>query len=188
MAVQLVENVEPPPEQPRKSPPAEPAPKPAPSPARSPARDSAPKPAATPLPVLTTAREEPGATAAPAASMPSVAPPIDAMPTPAAPPPVPSPEPVVAARYDADYLSNPKPAYPPLSQRLGEQGTVVLKVRVEPDGRAGEVQLEQSSGFARLDKAAVDAVRRWHFAPARRGAEAISSWVRVPMPFSLRGE
>jgi protein TonB len=91
------------------------------------------------------------------------------------------------ARYDAEYLDNPPPAYPHLSRRFGEEGRVVLRVLVDAQGRPQAVEVERSSGFARLDRAAVQAVRRWHFVPARRGERTVSEWVMVPIVFSLRG-
>ena len=103
----------------------------------------------------------------------------------AAPPPPPPPAPVTAARFDADYLRNPPPAYPALSRRMGEQGQVMLRVLVTRDGAAKTVELHRSSGFGRLDEAALDAVRHWRFVPARRGAEAIEDWVLVPIVFRL---
>ncbi len=99
---------------------------------------------------------------------------------------VPAPQPVVAPRFDADYLDNPSPVYPPLSRREGEEGTVMLSVYVEASGQAGKVELARSSGFDRLDRAALAAVKRWRFVPARRGSEAVADWVRVPIVFSLK--
>jgi periplasmic protein TonB len=93
---------------------------------------------------------------------------------------------VIAARFDADYLSNPKPAYPAASRRLGEEGKVVLRVRVSAAGAALAVEVKQSSGFTRLDEAARSAVERWRFVPARRGDEAVDAWVAVPIVFSLQ--
>ncbi|MBK7899860.1 MAG: TonB family protein [Azonexus sp.] len=103
----------------------------------------------------------------------------------AAPPAPPVPLPVVAARFDADYLHNPKPIYPAIARRNGEEGKVLLKVRVSAEGSALEVEVKQSSGFPRLDAAAREAVQRWRFVPARRGEEAIESSVVVPINFSL---
>ena len=77
------------------------------------------------------------------------------------------------------------PAYPALSRRLGEEGKVLLKVRVSAQGSALEVAVSKSSGFPRLDAAGVDAVTRWRFVPARRGDEAIESSVVVPITFAL---
>jgi protein TonB len=97
------------------------------------------------------------------------------------------PVPVSAARYDAAYLHNPRPAYPPLSRRLGEEGKVLLRVRVSREGLAAAVDLEKSSNFERLDEAARAVVSRWRFVPARRGDEAIEATVIVPIVFRLDG-
>ncbi|MFZ4537566.1 energy transducer TonB [Propionivibrio sp.] len=105
---------------------------------------------------------------------------VEAQPAPPAPP-----APFTAARFDADYLHNPKPVYPPMSRRLGEEGKVVLTVRVSAHGTSLAIEIKQSSGFTRLDEAALTAVERWRFVPARQGSEAIESTVLVPLRFSL---
>jgi protein TonB len=88
-------------------------------------------------------------------------------------------------RFDAAYLQNPDPEYPALSQRLGEEGRVLLRVLVSLEGRAEQIEIKQGSGFARLDAAAQAAVRRWRFQAARRGSEAVAAWVLVPITFHL---
>jgi protein TonB len=88
-------------------------------------------------------------------------------------------------KFDAAYLLNPKPAYPSMSRRLGEEGRVMLWVMVEADGVPSKVEIRTSSGHARLDQAAVDAVRNWKFVPARRGSEPVSAPVVVPLSFAL---
>lgn len=139
-----------------------------------------PKQAESPPP-LSTAAPSPSATAAP----PPV--PVEAKPAPAAAPAVEAaPLPVVAPRFDADYLDNPKPAYPVSSRRRGEEGRVALRVLVDAEGRAAKVEVLESSGHNRLDESAVAAVTRWRFVPARRGSEPLAAWVRVPIVFSLR--
>lgn len=95
------------------------------------------------------------------------------------------PAPLTPPRFDADYLRNPAPAYPPLARRNGEQGRVLLRVLVGPDGDAREVTIQTSSGFERLDRAAQETVRQWRFVPARLGANAVAAWVIVPISFSL---
>jgi periplasmic protein TonB len=108
---------------------------------------------------------------------------------PVAPAPAPAassePEPT-APRFDAAYLNNPPPAYPPLSRRLGEEGRVMLRVFVDPTGAPVQVELRASSGHRRLDAAAEAAVRRWRFVPARRGEQPVGGWVLVPIAFNLR--
>lgn len=114
-------------------------------------------------------------------------PPTTVAQAPVAPMPAASSEPeFTAPRFDAAYLDNPPPAYPPLSRRLGEQGRVLVRVFVEPDGAPAQVELRSSSGHRRLDAAAVAAVRRWRFVPAWRGDEPVGAWVLVPIAFKLR--
>ena len=63
---------------------------------------------------------------------------------------------------------------------------MVLRVLVSSAGRADEVQIRTSSGSSRLDDAARETVQRWRFVPARRGTEAVSDWVLVPVSFNLK--
>jgi len=109
-----------------------------------------------------------------------------APPAPAPDTPTPKPAPVVEPRFDAAYLNNPAPAYPAVSRRLGEQGRVLLRVHVDQQGSPITVTLRTSSGHERLDNIALETVRRWKFVPARRGEEAVSAWVIVPIVFNLR--
>lgn len=90
-------------------------------------------------------------------------------------------------RFNADYLNNPAPGYPPASRRMREEGTVVLRVRVDAEGHAAEVTLRDSSGHPRLDERALDTVKRWKFVPARQGGQPVEAWVIVPIQFSLKG-
>src|SRR5919109_3922009 len=79
-----------------------------------------------------------------------------------------------------------KPRYPESARRAGAQGVTTLRVRVLENGRVGEVIVEQSAGFRDLDFAAVDAVRKWLFEPARQGKNPVSVWVLLPVKFELR--
>lgn len=92
---------------------------------------------------------------------------------------------VTPAGLGAAYLRNPVPRYPVASRRAGEQGTVTLRVRVAADGSASRVAVEKSSGSPHLDAAALEAVKAWRFTPARRGEDAIESWMLVPIVFRL---
>lgn len=83
------------------------------------------------------------------------------------------------------YLRNPKPGYPAASRRLGEQGTVQIRVFVTVAGEAKRVELKASSGFPRLDRAALDSVERWRFVPAKREDKPVDAWVVVPIKFTL---
>lgn len=111
---------------------------------------------------------------------------IEAPPVREAPLAPPAPAVVSQPRFDADYLSNPAPTYPPLSRRMGEEGKVVLRVFVEPNGRPSQIELKSSSTSPRLDQAAQEAVWRWKFIPAKRGEEAVGAWVLVPVVFTLK--
>ncbi|WP_052572487.1 energy transducer TonB [Holophaga foetida] len=92
---------------------------------------------------------------------------------------------ITPPKADATYLKNPHPIYPSFSRRAGETGTVRLRVLVGADGRVIQLEVQQSSGFSRLDQAAMEAVRRWIFLPARCGPEAVDAWVVVPLTFAL---
>lgn len=93
--------------------------------------------------------------------------------------------PLVQARFDADYLRNPAPAYPSMSRRLGEEGKTILRVHVLSDGSADQVDIKTSSGSLRLDESAQRTVRTWKFVPAKRGGTPVESWVLVPITFRL---
>ena len=135
----------------------------------------------TPRPVLAMTPEQaaPASFSVPAAAAPP-APPV-ASTAPAAA----TPATISAVRFDAAYLQNPAPKYPPLSRRLGEEGKVLLKVRVSADGLPATVELERSSSFERLDEAARQVVAHWRFVPAKRGDVAIEASVIVPIVFRL---
>ncbi|MDP2267323.1 MAG: energy transducer TonB, partial [Thiobacillus sp.] len=111
-----------------------------------------------------------------------------AAPTPAAmeAPRVAPPLPVTQPRFNADYLDNPKPPNPSASRRMGEEGEVRLRVHVDTAGQAQQIEVYRSSGFPRLDQAALDTVKQWRFVPARQGDQPIPAWVIVPIQFSLR--
>jgi periplasmic protein TonB len=89
------------------------------------------------------------------------------------------------ARAKPFYLKNEPPTYPESSRRRGEEGVVLLNVTVDEQGETGSVVIKQSSGFSRLDQAAVKAVERWKFNPARVGSIAVSSQIEIPIRFRL---
>lgn len=138
-------------------------------------RKPAPVPKAS-APVLETTTSEAPAELAPMAPPPEIEP---------APPAPPAPPALSPARFDADYLRNPPPPYPPLARRMGEEGKVILRVSVTPQGSAEAVEIRTSSGSSRLDEAAQKTVRNWKFIPAKRGDVAVQSWVLVPIIFKL---
>ena len=77
------------------------------------------------------------------------------------------------------------PKYPEAARRMGIEGITVLKVRIREDGAVGDVIVAQSAGAVALDQAAVDAVQRWRFEPARRGGHPVAVWVSLPVRFRL---
>lgn len=85
----------------------------------------------------------------------------------------------------ADYLNNPAAAYPAISRRLGEQGKVVIRVLITKDGSARQGEVIQSSGFDRLDQAALHAVMSWRYAPGKREGVPQDMWFNVPINFTL---
>ncbi|MFH1496059.1 MAG: energy transducer TonB, partial [Pseudomonadota bacterium] len=95
-------------------------------------------------------------------------------------------EPVVEApRFNAAYLNNPPPAYPLSARRRGIEGRVLVRAEVLADGSCNRVELKKTSGFDPLDQAALEAVKKWRFVPARRGRQSIAAWVEVPIIFKL---
>ena len=84
------------------------------------------------------------------------------------------------------YAENPKPRYPREARIKGFQGEVVLKVEVLSSGLVGQVEVKKSSGHEILDRSALSAVTQWKFFPAKRGENAIASWVNIPIIFQLQ--
>lgn len=90
-----------------------------------------------------------------------------------------------AAFAQANYVHNPKPEYPERARREGWEGTVLLQVLVDQEGKSKWVEVSRSSGFESLDGAALEAVKRWRFHPARYGEKRVESWVKIPIIFRL---
>ncbi len=93
--------------------------------------------------------------------------------------------PTTPPSFNAAYLDNPPPRYPPLARRAGEQGRVLLRLHVTAGGLAEKVELKESSGSTSLDTTALETVKRWRFVPARQGDQAVAAWVIVPINFTL---
>lgn len=92
---------------------------------------------------------------------------------------------VTAARADPRH-PNSRPPYPPTSRRLEEQGTVILNLYVQADGKVTDAKVRKSSGSERLDEAAVrEALRSWRFLPATQGGVPIAAWHPVAVTFRL---
>jgi len=92
---------------------------------------------------------------------------------------------LIPPRPVAGMETDRPPVYPELARRRGEQGRVVLRVSVGPEGRPHEVAVGQSSGFETLDAAAADAVREWRFVPATEDGRPVAAVALVPIRFRL---
>ena len=114
-----------------------------------------------------------------------------ALPAPAQPAPVvvvpaaPSPPAIQLPSSDADYLQNPEPKYPENSQRLNEQGTSTIRVLIGADGMPQRAEIGKSSGFDRLDRAALATVMRWRYVPGKRNGVPEAMWFSVPIVWKL---
>jgi periplasmic protein TonB len=141
------------------------------------------KPRPTPKPAP---KPKPPPPLAPPAPAPVVPPPAVTTPASAAALTVPAPEPVIVpASTRATSRRNPKPDYPTLAKRRGWQGKVLLEVEVLSDGTPGKIQVAASSGREVLDNAAIKAVKRWLFEPARRDNTPISTTLNLSIVFKL---
>jgi protein TonB len=103
------------------------------------------------------------------------------VPAPAALPPAPKIIPASAVQY----LEPPAPEYPRLSRRNAEIGRVMLRVFIDVAGMPHNVQVSSSSGFARLDGAAVSAVQKARFKPYTENGQPSAGWTYVPIDFEL---
>lgn len=96
--------------------------------------------------------------------------------------------PIEPPRYQAAYLSNPAPAYPLAARRRGQEGRVIVAAEVAADGSCLRAHIRISSGHDILDQAALQAVMRWRFVPARRGSQNVAGWVEIPLTFQLQNK
>lgn len=83
------------------------------------------------------------------------------------------------------YRRNPVPEYPLIARKRGYQGTAVLEVLVDRQGRVADLRLSASCGYSVLDQAALTSVKTWLFDPGTRGGEKVDMWVKVPVRFQL---
>jgi protein TonB len=104
-------------------------------------------------------------------------------------PPLPMPAGPVALSSELAVAcpERPPPMYPAISRRLGEEGTVVLRVELDEQGNIGRVRISSSSGLARLDEAALAAIRTWHCTPAMRDGQPVRATALQPFKFVLQG-
>lgn len=106
-------------------------------------------------------------------------------PVPVAPPAPPAPPLVQLPSSNADYLQNPLPPYPAISKRLNEKGVSTIRVLIGTDGKAQRAEVAKSSGFTRLDDAAVATALRWRYVPGKRDGVPEAMWFNVPINWVL---
>jgi protein TonB len=106
-----------------------------------------------------------------------------------APPPVAAPPaPDVEARLDPKARRNifGENDYPAISRRLNEEGDVIIAILVNGDGSVGEVKVEKSSGFQRLDDAAVEFYKKAKYLPATKDGKPLVAWKTLKVTFKLK--
>lgn len=174
--------------------PPKPKPKPPPPPAplvpvqqqvvktRTPTPPPAPRPMAIADPTPTP--NAPTGVATPQPPAPPIAEPVAVAPAapPAAPP---APPRVVLPSTDADYLNNPKPSYPAMSQRLGEQGKVLVRVFIGIDGVPDKAEVKRSSGYERLDASALAYILKCRFVAGKVNGTPQPMWYEAPVHYVL---
>lgn len=168
--------------QPQVTPPPPPPPQPRPTAVPKKVTPPAPKPAPQPVAM---ADPTPSPTAATGINEPQPPVPPQSATVAAAPSP-PAPPKNEPASSDAAHLNNPKAPYPKLSIRLNEQGSVLLRILVEADGKPSQVVVARSSGYDRLDQSALETVRRlWRFVPRKENGIPVPSWINTTIRFEL---
>ena len=157
---------------------------------------AAPKPVpkiTPPVALVTAAASPPTAFVAPPMEVPDPppAPPIEpalpaaaAPPTPPASPSPPAPPKEIPASA-VQYLESPALEYPRAARRAGESGRVVVRVYIDEGGLPRSVQVNRTSGFARLDEAALAAVQKARFRPYTENGRASAGWALIPLTFDL---
>ncbi len=85
-----------------------------------------------------------------------------------------------------EYQKNPPPEYPKMARRKGYQGTVILEVLVDQNGRVEDLRIFQSSGYPSLDDAASASVFKWAFLPGMKENKPVGMWVKIPVRFQLQ--
>ena len=139
---------------------------------------------ARPTPVAPAMNPTPSqqAVTAPPAAAQSIEPPAVAAPAAPQAPATPAQPKVVSG---IEYIQEPQADYPPIARRMGEEGTVIVRVLVNEKGRAERADIKKSSGSARLDEAARKAVLRGLYKPYMEDGKAIAVSANIPISFKL---
>jgi protein TonB len=91
------------------------------------------------------------------------------------------------SQSDIIFDRQPKPRYPMVSRKLGEEGTVIVKGCIEENGSIKNIEIINGSGYKRLDAEAIEAVRQWTFSGGNQKSKKIISCYRIPIQFVLEG-
>ncbi|OEZ78769.1 gram-negative bacterial tonB protein [Janthinobacterium sp. HH103] len=148
---------------------------------------SAPVPRAVipPLPLIAVAPSEPTITP-PQPTRAEAAPVATAAPTaPAAPSPTPPAPATPRTVSSVEYIKAPQLIYPNLSRRLGESGTVVLRILINEKGLPEQILIQKSTGYTNLDEAGRQAAQRALFKPMIENGKPVPVYVLVPLTFQL---
>jgi len=105
--------------------------------------------------------------------------------SPPSPPSPPSPQSDIGASVDISSKNMNPPKYPPAAARAGITGTVILIIDVDANGNVTNVSVEKSSRNRDLDRAAMDAARKWRFNPGMSDGQRSAGRVRVPVDFKM---
>ena len=108
--------------------------------------------------------------------------------TPPAPVVVPAGPVNIVEELSVICAERPAPAYPSQSRRVGESGVVMVQVELDESGSVFAAKISSSSGYARLDEAALNAVRTWHCTPARRNGQNVRAIALQPFKFLIQGK
>ena len=96
--------------------------------------------------------------------------------------------PQAPANREVAAVTRVQPTYPPEAFRAGEEGTVLVRVDVDASGNPTNVDVARRSGSRELDRAALDAVRKWRFDPAIKDGKPVAASAEVPVEFKLASQ
>jgi protein TonB len=113
--------------------------------------------------------------------------PLPTIEAPAMPKPLPQGPVALTTELAVTCPNRSPPAYPAISRRFDEEGTVVLQVELDETGVVATARVHKSSGFARLDEAALAAVKTWRCSPAQRNGQPTRATALQPFKFILQG-
>jgi TonB family protein len=90
-----------------------------------------------------------------------------------------------ALRKTVRLIKSERPLYPQVARRQGWEGTVVLRINIDPGGNVEDIATQKSTGYDALDESAAQSVKTWRFDPAKDGEFPVSSVVDLPIRFNL---